>query len=127
MGWEIYPSGLGHVIDRLAHEYRAPTIYVTENGAAFPDTSLRDGRVDDGDRIAFMAAHLEQVAAAIRAGIDVAGYFAWTLLDNFEWAHGYSKRFGIVRVDHDTDQRRTPKASAEWYAGLIRAWRDGLK
>jgi beta-glucosidase len=117
MGWEIYPDGLYEVLMRLKHEYGAPEIHVTENGGAFPDV-LRDGAVDDADRIALLRGYLGAVARARRDGADVRGYFVWSLLDNFEWAHGYHKRFGLVHVDYAT-QTRTPKASARWYRALI--------
>ncbi|MDQ3881224.1 MAG: GH1 family beta-glucosidase [Chloroflexota bacterium] len=120
MGWEVHPSGLRRMLERLAHAYRAPTIYVTENGAAYDDEPAPDGAVHDPERTGYLHAHIEQVLAAAAAGVDVAGYFAWSLLDNFEWSHGYAKRFGIVRVDYRT-QRRTVKDSGRWYAGMIAA------
>jgi beta-glucosidase len=92
---------------------------VTENGAAYDDVVGPDGRIDDLDRLAFLDQHLRAVHAAVEAGADVRGYFAWSLLDNFEWAEGYAKRFGLVHVDYAT-QRRTPKASAHWYAEVCR-------
>lgn len=124
--WEIQPDGLRQLLERLHRDYLAPLaekqpvppIYITENGAAFPDTTVVDGKVDDQDRLDFFDAHLRAVAAAREAGVDVRGYFAWSLLDNFEWAYGYGQRFGIVHVDYDT-QVRTPKASAEWFAQVI--------
>src|SRR5919199_1808921 len=93
----------------------APDLMVTENGAAFPDVVGDDGVVHDADRVAYLRAHLAAVHAAVRAGARVIGYCAWSLLDNFEWAHGYAKRFGIVRVDYAT-LARTPKDSARFYA-----------
>ena len=92
---------------------------ITENGAAYADTVDADGRVRDADRIAYLDGHIDAVHRAIAAGVDVRGYFVWSLLDNFEWAHGYSKRFGIVHVDYDTG-RRTWKDSATWYRDLVR-------
>ena len=109
MGWEIYPEGLTHVLTRTAGYAGKVPIYVTENGMAAPDR-VQDGAVTDADRIAFIDAHLGAVKAAIDAGAPVKGYFAWSLLDNFEWAAGYAKRFGIVRVDFDSLDRH-PKAS----------------
>ena len=85
-----------------------PPMYITENGAAYPDAVAEDGSVHDPERIAYLDAHLRAVHAAIEQGVDVRGYFQWSLLDNFEWAYGYAKRFGIVHVDYET-QVRTPK------------------
>ena len=102
---------------RVAREYDAPPIYVTENGAAYTDV-LRDGDVDDPERIAYVNGHLAACAAAIAEGADLRGYFLWSLLDNFEWSWGYTRRFGIVHVDYAT-QVRTPKASARWYRQLM--------
>ncbi|MBA4608684.1 beta-glucosidase [Aeromicrobium sp. Marseille-Q0843] len=118
-GWDIDPAGLGEVLRQVDADYPSIPIYITENGAAFDDPVSVDGTVQDQDRIDFIAGHLEQVADAVDAGIDVRGYFAWSLLDNFEWAEGYAKRFGIVHVDFDT-LVRTPKASARWFAELAR-------
>ncbi len=122
MGWEVQPEGLTRVLVRLQQDYTGPrgtALFVTENGAAYPDVVQPDGSVDDQDRLAFIDAHLRAVADAIDAGADVRGYFAWSLMDNFEWALGYSKRFGIVRVDYET-QERTVKASGRWYAEVAR-------
>ncbi|WP_159620982.1 glycoside hydrolase family 1 protein [Ruania rhizosphaerae] len=123
MGWEVQPEGLTRLLQRLQADYAGPrgvAMYVTENGAAYPDVVEPDGSVDDADRIAYLDAHLRAVHAAIEAGADVRGYFVWSLLDNFEWALGYSKRFGIVRVDYET-QRRTVKTSGRWYAQVAAA------
>jgi beta-glucosidase len=120
MGWEVYPEGLYETLCRLHFEYRFPAIYITENGAAYPDEQRADGRIDDQDRIRYLDAHFAQAHRALEAGVPLAGYFAWSLLDNFEWAFGYTKRFGIVEVDFETLQR-TPKASAEWYRNVIHA------
>jgi beta-glucosidase len=114
MDWEIQPDGLTRLLVRLQQEYAGPAgvgLHVTENGAAFEDVADEHGFVDDRDRTAYVRAHLGAVLDAIDAGVPVRGYFYWSLLDNFEWAWGYAKRFGIVRVDYDT-QVRTPKASA---------------
>ncbi len=93
---------------------------MTENGAAFDDRVGPDGRVEDTARVAYLRSHVRAVQAAVEAGVDVRGYFVWSLLDNFEWAEGYSKRFGLVRVDYPT-QRRIPKRSAHWYGQVISA------
>ena len=107
---------------RVSREYDAPPLYVTENGAAFPDVVTADGEVDDADRVAYLDGHLRAAKRAIDRGVDLRGYFAWSLLDNFEWAWGYDRRFGIVHVDYDT-QVRTVKASGRWYADVARATR----
>src|SRR5690606_26342831 len=111
MGWEIEPAGLTSLLERVAREYTALPLYVTENGAAFDDVVGPDGGIEDRERAQYLRDHLAAVAAAIEAGVDVRGYFYWSLVDNFEWAWGYAKRFGIVHVDYET-QRRTPKRSA---------------
>jgi len=123
MGWEIHGRGLADLIHRLHDEYAAAAIYVTESGAAFDDKVGQDGSVDDSDRIAYLEEHVSAVAAAVSAGAPVKGYFAWSLLDNFEWAAGLDKRFGLVRVDYDT-QVRTIKASGHHYRDLIAAHRN---
>ncbi len=117
MGWEVYPQGLTDLLARLARDYTLPPLLITENGAACPDV-LADGTVDDADRISYLARHIEAVRQALAQGVDVRGYFAWSLLDNFEWARGYSQRFGLVYVDFDS-QARLPKGSARWYADFI--------
>ena len=119
MGWEVQPEGLTRLLVRLHERHPGLPLVVTENGAAYDDVVGPDGRVDDLDRLAFLDQHLRAVHAAVEAGADVRGYFAWSLLDNFEWAEGYAKRFGLVHVDYAT-QRRTPKASAHWYAEVCR-------
>jgi beta-glucosidase len=118
MGWEVYPEGLHRLLVRVASEYPAPAIYVTENGAAFPDVRVHDGGVHDPERTAYIESYLESVAKAIADGAPVKGYFVWSLLDNFEWAHGYSKRFGIVYIDFPTLER-VPKDSFYWYRDFI--------
>jgi beta-glucosidase len=120
MGWEVEPKGLYELLVRLRDDYGDLPLYVTENGAAYPDEVSEDGRVHDPDRISYVRDHLGAVLDAIEAGAPVTGYFLWSLLDNFEWAYGYSKRFGIVHVDYST-QRRTPKDSARWYAQVTKA------
>ena len=119
MGWEVYPDGLSELLKRLHADYPLPPVYITENGAACKD-QLIDGRVADVDRIRFLRSHIAALADALEAGVDVRGYFVWSLLDNFEWADGYAKRFGIVYVDYATGQR-IPKDSAVWYRALCSA------
>jgi len=118
MGWEVYPQGLYELLGRLHFDYRFPSLYVTENGAAYPDQIGSDGRVDDPARVAYLKAHFTEAARAIAAGVPLRGYFVWSLMDNFEWSHGYSKRFGLVYVDYRT-QRRVWKTSAHWYRRVI--------
>jgi beta-glucosidase len=118
MGWEVHAPGLERVLLRLKADYRLPPIIITENGAAFPDEVGADGQIHDTRRTHFLKTHLNAVARAIAQGVDVRGYFVWSLLDNFEWAYGYSKRFGIVHVDFAT-QRRTIKDSGAWYAQSV--------
>ncbi|MBN8424576.1 family 1 glycosylhydrolase [Microbacterium esteraromaticum] len=121
MGWEVQPEGLTRLLVRVAEEY-APgvTLYVTENGVAYDDTVDAEGQVPDVDRAEFVRAHLAAVVDAIAQGVDVRGYFYWSLMDNFEWSWGYAKRFGIVRVDYET-QQRTVKQSGREYARIIAA------
>jgi beta-glucosidase len=121
MGWEVYPQGLTELLLRLHRDYPVPPIYVTENGSAFTDR-LEDGRVHDAARTRYLESHIGAVREAMRQGVDLAGYMVWSLLDNFEWASGYAKRFGIVYVDYAT-QQRTLKDSALWYRGFLRQQR----
>jgi beta-glucosidase len=122
MDWEVYPDGLYEVLIRLRDEYAVPTIYVTENGAAFGDIRGHDGEVLDPERQDYLEGYIRAVGRAVQAGVPVSGYFVWSFLDNFEWAHGYSKRFGIVYVDYPTLDR-VPKGSFHWYGDLIRRHR----
>jgi beta-glucosidase len=124
MGWEIMSDDFRDLLLRLGRDYPGLPIFITENGAAFADKADADGYVDDQDRVDYLASHIAAVAQAREAGTDIRGYFAWSLLDNFEWAYGYDKRFGIVRVDYAT-QRRIPKRSAYWYRDTIRRVRQG--
>lgn len=125
MGWEVYPDGLRDLLLRLHRDYPLPPLYITENGAAYPDTvspgtasgTAEAQTVHDPERVRYFAAHLEAARQALAAGVDLRGYFAWSLMDNFEWAHGYSKRFGLVHVDYAT-QARVLKDSARWYQAL---------
>jgi beta-glucosidase len=117
MGWGVEPDGLREILLRVTDEYPAMPLYVTENGAAFPDR-CSNGRVSDTDRISFLDAHIGACRSAIASGVDLRGYFVWSFLDNFEWGEGYSQRFGIVWVDYET-QERVLKDSALWYRDLI--------
>ena len=121
MNWGVCPDGLRDTLLWLRHTYPGlPPVYVTENGAAYDDYVDPTGRVRDTERISFMDRYLRAAAEAIEAGVDLRGYFYWSLMDNFEWAQGYAKRFGLVWVDYDTG-RRLPKASYHWYRDLIAA------
>ncbi|MFC4064714.1 GH1 family beta-glucosidase [Actinoplanes subglobosus] len=117
LGWPITPDRFTTLLLRLHRDYGYPLV-VTENGAVYPDHPDADGFVEDTERTAYLAAHVDAVAAARAQGADVRGYFAWSLMDNFEWAEGYAKRFGLVHVDYET-QRRTPKRSALWFRDRI--------
>jgi beta-glucosidase len=124
MGWPVVPTALTKLLIRVKDEYGETPLLITENGAAFEDTLDGGDVVEDPRRVHYIAAHLDAVKAAIAAGVDVQGYYVWSLLDNFEWEHGYSHRFGIVYVDYST-QRRIPKRSALWYRDHIAAWSNG--
>jgi beta-glucosidase len=119
MGWEVHPDGLRNLLVRLGHEYPGlPPLYMTENGAAYADVVSADGAVHDAERTDYIVRHIAAVNQAIELGADVRGYFVWSLLDNFEWAWGYDRRFGIIRVDYDT-QERIIKDSGLEYARII--------
>ena len=118
MGWGIDPTGMTELLAGLTRRFPGLPLVITENGAAFPDTVSQDGRVHDAMRVAYLHDHIDAVGQAIDAGADVRGYFAWSLLDNFEWAWGYDRRFGIIRVDYDTLERIW-KDSAFWYRSLV--------
>jgi beta-glucosidase len=120
MGWEIHPPGLHDLLSRVHRDYAPPALYVTENGTALPDGPEEAGRVADPRRVAFLRGHLEAAHRALADGVPLRGYFVWSLLDNFEWAHGYTKRFGLYRVDFST-RRRIPKDSAFWYRDVATA------
>jgi beta-glucosidase len=124
MGWSIDASGLYDLLTRVRNDYPPIPIMVLENGAAFDDRIDASGQIDDLDRVSYLHDHLVAVRKAVADGVPVEGYFLWSLLDNFEWAWGYSKRFGIVYVDFET-QERIPKASARWYSKLIASQRAG--
>jgi len=119
MGWPINPDGLYEELVNLRARYGDLDLYITENGACFDDRVERDGTVNDVDRVEFFRDHFVAARRALAAGVRLRGYFAWSLLDNFEWAEGFSRRFGIVRVDFKT-QARTPKASFAFLADTIR-------
>ncbi len=120
MGWEVCAPALRRLLNRINQEYRLPPIYITENGAAFKDEVGPNGKIHDARRLDYLKQHFIQVHHAMQDGVDVRGYFVWSLLDNFEWAHGFSKRFGIVRVDYET-QERIVKDSGEWYSRVIKS------
>jgi beta-glucosidase len=118
MGWEVYHEGLTeHLVDMKRRYANLPPVYITESGCACDDRVV-DGRVDDHFRVAYVQGQIAALGRAIAAGVDVRGYFAWSLMDNFEWAHGYAKRFGLVHVDYAT-QQRTVKASGQWYRDFV--------
>ncbi|MFH9200867.1 GH1 family beta-glucosidase [Streptomyces anulatus] len=119
MDWEVHAEGLEQLLLRLTGEYGVQRIYVTENGSAYEDVVAADGSVHDPERVRYLEEHLAACARAVDKGASLAGYFAWSLMDNFEWAYGYDKRFGLVHVDYAT-QRRTVKSSGRRYAELVR-------
>ncbi len=119
IGWPIDPSGLTETLIRLRDDYGNPEVYVTENGACYDDPPAANGTVHDDDRVAYLRGHVAAARAALAAGVKLRGYFAWSLLDNFEWSEGYSRRFGIIHVDF-ASQKRTPKASFNFLADTIR-------
>lgn len=119
MNWSIDPNGLYDLLMDVTRDHPGLPLMVTENGAAFDDYVSPEGRVEDPERISYLHGHLDAVQRAVADGADVRGYFLWSLMDNFEWAYGYSKRFGTVYVDY-ASQRRIPKSSAYWYADVIR-------
>ncbi len=117
MDWLVHPDGLYELLVRLRDDAPGLPLYITENGAAYDDYVNPDGTIEDTERIDYLRGHLRAAHRALTAGADLRGYFAWTLMDNFEWQHGYSKRFGLVFVDYGT-QRRIPKRSAGWFADV---------
>ncbi|MEU9736672.1 GH1 family beta-glucosidase [Streptomyces sp. NPDC048002] len=123
MDWQIDAGGLEALLLRLTDDYGVRELYVTENGSAFPDTVAPDGTVHDPERTLYLEQHVAACARAVRKGSPLAGYYAWSLLDNFEWAYGYDKRFGLVHVDYAT-QKRTLKTSGQRYADIIRVHRQ---
>jgi beta-glucosidase len=124
--WEVFPKGLGQILRWFKTRYGEVPLYITENGAAFYDPPVPvDGAVPDPLRVAYLRDHLRELHAAIADGMDVRGYFAWSLLDNFEWSLGFARRFGIVHVNYAT-QERTPKASAAYYSNIIKSNGEAL-
>jgi beta-glucosidase len=119
MGWEVYPPGLYEMLGRLHFEYHFPAYTITENGIAIDDKLDVNGEVHDPACNSFLERHLTQAALAIQAGIPLRGYFAWSRMDNFEWAEGYSKRFGLVYIDYAAQQKMILKDSAYWYRDWI--------
>ncbi|MBI4532989.1 MAG: beta-glucosidase [Candidatus Melainabacteria bacterium] len=119
MGWEVQAPALRRLLVRLKKDYQAIPLYITENGCAFKDEMSQDGQVHDQKRIDFLQQHLSQARLAIGDGVDLRGFFVWSLMDNFEWAHGFNKRFGLVYVDYPT-QKRIVKDSGKWYAQVIK-------
>ncbi|MFG3340732.1 GH1 family beta-glucosidase [Glycomyces sp. NPDC048151] len=117
-GWEITPDSLRRILERVHAEYTDLPVYVTESGASFDDEVGPDGTVDDQARVDYLDGYFRAAGAAVEKGVDLRGYFVWSLVDNFEWGEGYSKRFGLVHIDYRT-QRRTLKRSADWYRGVI--------
>lgn len=123
MGWEIYPQALTDLLVWLHQDYDIQKLYITENGAAFHDQWDGSDSVKDPRRIDYLREHLRAVVKAIKVGVPVQGYFVWSLMDNYEWAEGYNKRFGVVYIDYHT-QRRIIKESGYWYATLIEKYRE---
>ncbi|HLA43938.1 MAG TPA: family 1 glycosylhydrolase, partial [Aggregatilineales bacterium] len=120
MNWQVYPEGIRKMLMRVHRDYHPSAIYVTENGSAWDDPKPVNGLVDDPNRVAYLSSHLKAIEAAIDSGVPLKGYFAWSLMDNFEWAFGYSQRFGIIHVDYET-QKRTWKQTARYYKNVIAA------
>jgi beta-glucosidase len=118
MGWEVFPDGLHRLLIRLNNDYDLPDVYITENGAAYTDSAGSDGRIRDARRIHYLHGHIDAIRRAVSAGVPVRGYFVWSLMDNWEWALGYEKRFGLYEVDFFT-QKRTARDSAHWYRNTI--------
>lgn len=119
MDWEVYPRGLYDLLVRIKNDYNDPHIYITENGAAFKDTLTPDGKIEDKDRIEYLKGHFIEAHKAIEAGVKLDGYYIWSLMDNFEWSYGYSKKFGIIYVNPETNERIL-KDSAKWYSNVIK-------
>ncbi len=120
MGWEVYPQGLYDLLKRVQELYHLPALYITESGAAFQDKLEKDGSVHDTQRIHYLESHFDAANRALSEGVPLKGYFIWSLMDNFEWAFGTSKRFGLLYTDYPT-QKRYPKDSAYWYRDFIKS------
>jgi beta-glucosidase len=123
MDWEVYPEGLYKLLKRFHEEYHIPKLYVTENGSAYNDVVEEIGGetvVRDSERLDYLRQHFEAALKAIQEGVPLAGYFVWSLFDNFEWGYGYDKRFGLVYVDYPT-QKRIVKDSGRWYQKLLKS------
>lgn len=120
MGWEIFPEGLYTLLTRLDREYGHPDIFITENGIALKDDRIKDGRIEDDDRVSYLRDHFSQAYRAIQSGVKVRGYFIWTLMDCFEWHDGFSMRFGLASVERKSLERKWKK-SAYWFRDVIRA------
>jgi len=118
MGWEVYPLGIYEILKRVQNDYSPPIIYITENGAAFPDRLDEEGKVKDDQRTSYLKEHLSFAHKAMEEGVRLKGYFVWSLMDNFEWTYGYSKRFGLIHIDYPT-QKRIFKESAYWYKRVV--------
>ncbi|WP_018247646.1 GH1 family beta-glucosidase [Orenia marismortui] len=119
MDWEIYPDGLYDLLIKVNREYTQKPLYITENGAAFDDEISEDGRVHDQERINYLKSHFQRAYKTIKEGVPLKGYYVWSLMDNFEWAYGYDKRFGIIYIDYNKDRKRILKDSAYWYQNVI--------
>lgn len=119
-GWEVSPQGMVDLLTRVQRDWNPPQVYVTENGATFDDVPEADGSVHDVQRRSYLARHVQAAHTVLQQGVPLKGYFAWSLLDNFEWAEGYERRFGLTYVDFTT-QARTLKASGHWYRDFLKA------
>jgi beta-glucosidase len=118
-GWEVAPQGLTSLLKRIHDDYRPGALYITENGSSYEDIVGEDGEIDDPERRDYLRRHLAATREALAQGLPVKGYFAWSLLDNFEWAQGYTRRFGLSHVDFASQQRRL-KQSSKWYRQFLR-------
>jgi beta-glucosidase len=119
MGWEVHPEGLYKILKWVHANYPVPRVYITENGASFTDTITPDGKVHDERRIGYLREHIKQAHRAMREGVPMKGYFAWSTMDNFEWAYGYSRRFGVIYIDYET-QKRTIKDSGRFLSRVAK-------